>query len=85
MQLKEYDFEENYLKGEENSAADALSRYAQGATRPCIGVMAIPRTNRKQQLVFAPKDEVKTVLRAWHDQRGHPGAQKTLEAVRERF
>ena len=40
--------------------------------------------NRKQQLRFVPKDKVKTVLCAWHDQRGHPGAQKTLEGVRER-
>jgi len=84
-ELKEYDFEATYLKGEENAAADALSRYAQGVTRPALGVMALSRTKRKQTRVFVPKEEVDTVLRAWHDQRGHPGAQKTLEGVRERF
>jgi hypothetical protein len=68
LELNEYDYSSICLKSEENSVADALSRYAHGPTRPSLVARVISRTKQKQ-LVFVPKDEVDTVLRAWRDQR----------------
>ena len=83
-ELREYDFDARYLRGEENTAADALSRQAARGRWPTARVL-LTRTSRKPIPMLVPEMEVERVLKEWHDRRGHPGAQKTLDAVRGRF
>jgi hypothetical protein len=84
-ELKELDFEAQYIKGEENEAADALSRYAQLTPEPSARVNALTRTQRERRRVAVPQSEVPAILRRFHDNMGHHGKRKTLQAVKEQF
>jgi hypothetical protein len=63
-ELKELDFESRYVKGVENTAADALSRHAHAkSSERMLAVRAI----------VVAKTERTEILRRFHDAKGHPG------------
>jgi transposase InsO family protein len=75
-ELKELNFKSHYVKGEENVAADALSRRGDFAP-PSRRLAALARDLR----VFVPKDGVKQVLRRHHDEAGHRGGRAVMDEI----
>jgi glutathione S-transferase len=74
-ELKELDFEAVYVKGEENTAADALSRHAHLTTAPSQRVMAM-------RTFVGGKEDRNEILRKFHDAKGHQGGSATLRDLK---
>ena len=73
-ELKELDFESRYLKGVENTAADALSRHAHAKSSE--RVLAV-------RAIVVAKTERTEILRRFHDAKGHPGGATTLRDMKK--
>jgi len=79
-ELKELNFKSHYVKGEENVAADALSRRGDFAP-PSRRLAALARDLR----VFVPKAGVQQVLRRHHDEAGHPGGRAVMDEIADLY